>query len=110
MVVRDPRVEDGVLARGGRVQLAAHLVEDLGDLDGAVAARALEEQVLDEVRDSGALRRLVARAGADPEADRDRADAGDALADHALAGRELGHLEALHARSLTLGRWRASSS
>ena len=38
-------------------------------------ARALEEQVLDEVRDARLRVGLVARAGADPEAERDRADA-----------------------------------
>ena len=57
VMLRDAAVDDGVLARGGGVQLAAHLVEDLGDLERAVAARALEEQVLDEVRDAGLARR-----------------------------------------------------
>jgi len=32
LVVRNARVDDGVLARGGGVQLAAEGVEDLGDL------------------------------------------------------------------------------
>jgi len=32
LVVRDARVDDGVLTGGGRVQLAAERVEDLGDL------------------------------------------------------------------------------
>ena len=31
--VGHPRVDDRVLARGRRVQLAAELVEDLGDLE-----------------------------------------------------------------------------
>ena len=39
MVVGDARVDERVLARGGRVQLAAEPVEDLGDLERAVAAR-----------------------------------------------------------------------
>ena len=36
--VGDARVDDRVLARGRRVQLAAEPVEDLGDLERAVAA------------------------------------------------------------------------
>ena len=59
-VVGDPRVDDGRLARGRRVQLAAELVEDLRDLLRRVARRALEEQVLDEVRDARPRVGLVA--------------------------------------------------
>ena len=93
-VVRDPGVDDGRLARGRRIQLAAELVEDLGDLLRAVPRGALEEQVLDEVGDPGARLGLVARAGADPEAERDRPDAGQALRDDALPTLELGQLVA----------------
>ena len=57
--VRHARVEDGGLARGGGVQLTAHRVEQLGDLLRAVARRALEQQVLDEVRHARAGARLV---------------------------------------------------
>ena len=57
VAVGDARVDDRVLARGRGVQLAAEPVEDLGDLERAVAARALEEQVLDEVRDARPSRR-----------------------------------------------------
>ena len=87
--VRDAGVDDRVLARGGCVQLAAHLVEDLRDLLRVVRPRALEEQVLDEVRNARLRLGLVARAGADPEAERHRADARHALGDQALAGVEL---------------------
>ena len=52
VLVRHARVDDRVLARRRRVQLAAEPVEDLGDLLRVVALRALEEQVLDEVRDA----------------------------------------------------------
>ena len=96
-VVGDPRVDDGRLARRRCVQLAAELVEDLRDLLRRVARRALEEQVLDEVRDAGACVGLVARARADPEPERDRPNAGDALGDDALARRELGELVLGHA-------------
>ena len=85
-VVRDARVDERRLARRGGVQLAAEAVEDLRDLLRRMGARALEEQVLDEVRDARARVRLVAGAGADPEAERDRADARDVLGDHPLAG------------------------
>ena len=90
------RVDDGVLARGRGVQLGAHRVERLGDLLRVVGARALEQQVLDEVRDAGAVVALVARAGADPEAERDRADARHLLRDHPLARVELGEDVLLH--------------
>jgi hypothetical protein len=94
-------VDDGVLARGRRVQLGAHRVEYLGDLLRVVGRRALEEQVLDEVRDPGAVVALVAGARSDPEADRDRTDTRDALGDDALAGIELGQDVLLHGRILT---------
>ena len=74
-VVRHAGVDERRLARRGRVQLPAEPVEDLGDLLRRVRARALEEQVLDEVRHTRAGVGLVARAGPDPEAERDRADA-----------------------------------
>ena len=95
--VRDARVDDGRLARGRGVQLAAELVEDLRDLLRRVPRRALEEHVLDEVRDARARIRLVARAGADPEAERDRADTRNALRDDALAAGELRELVLRHA-------------
>jgi hypothetical protein len=79
------RIHHRVLARRGRVQLAAEPVEDLGDLLRGVGTRALEEQVLDEVGDTRLGVGLVAGARADPEAERHRADAGDALGDDALA-------------------------
>ena len=100
VVVGDAGVDDRVLARGGRVQLAAEPVEDLGDLECAEPARSLEEQVLDEVRDARLRRLLVARAGADPVADRGRADVVEPLGDHPLARVELGQDPVLHGRSV----------
>jgi hypothetical protein len=67
--VGDARVDDGVLARGGGVQLPAHLVEDLGDPLCVVRPGALEEQMLDEVGHPRLSFRLVAGAGGDPEAE-----------------------------------------
>ena len=93
-VVGDAGVDERRLPRGGRVQLAAETVEDLRDLLRGVRAGALEEQVLDEVRDPGARVGLVARAGADPEAERDGADTRNVLGDDSLAGGERGEVVA----------------
>jgi hypothetical protein len=71
VLVGDPGVDDGVLARRRRVQFPAEPVEDLGDLLCGVLVRPFEQQVLDEVRDAGALITLVTGAGADPVAERD---------------------------------------
>ena len=106
MPVGYARVDDRVLARGRGVQLRAHRVERLGDLLRVVRARALEEKVLDEVGDAGAVGTLVARAGADPEAERHRPDARHLLRDHALARVELREDVLLHAAMVlgSLGR------
>jgi hypothetical protein len=91
------RVDHRVLARGCRVELAAEPVEDLRDLLSGVGARALEEEVLDEVRDAGLGVGLVSGARPDPEAERDRADARNPLRDDPLARVELGEDVLLHA-------------
>src|SRR5438093_164017 len=103
MRIRHARVDHRVLARGRCVQLAAQPVEDLGDLLRRVRARALEQEVFDEVRDARLRLGLVTRAGADPEPDRDRADARDALRDHALARVELREDVLLHPRIIASG-------
>ena len=59
VVVRDPDVDDRVLPRGRRIQLAAEPVEDLRDVLRRVGASPFEEQVLEEVRHPGPRRRLV---------------------------------------------------
>ena len=94
--VGDARVYDGVLARRRGVQLGAHGVERLRDLLRVEAARALEEEVLDEVRDAGAVSALIAGADVDPEAERHRPNAGHALGDDALARVELAQDDLLH--------------
>ena len=73
----------GRLARRERVQLGAEAIGHAGDLDLVEALAALEEQVLDEVRDAGLGRPLVAGADADEDADRDRAHGVDLLGDDA---------------------------
>ena len=57
LLVGHARVDDRVLAARGRVQLAAERVEGLRDLLRRVRGGALEEQVLDQVRDPGLRRR-----------------------------------------------------
>ena len=96
VVVGDARIDDGVLPRGRGVQLGAHGVERLRDLLCVVAPRALEEEVLDEVRDAGAICALVAGADVDPEAERDGAHARDPFGDDALAAVELAQDHLLH--------------
>ena len=66
------RVVAGVLLAGERVEHAADRVDLLGDLRRRPPLGALEEQVLEEVRDARLLARLVARAVLHPDADRDR--------------------------------------
>src|SRR5207253_10359413 len=95
VLVEEARVDRRRLLAGPRVDLRAHAVEDLVDLRRAEAVRALEEQVLEEVRDAGFLDLLVARSGADPEAERDGADRVDPLRYDPEARVELGDLRSL---------------
>ena len=81
VLVEEARVQVGRLLAGRGVGRGAHAVEELGDLDRRVALGALEQQVLEEVRDAGLRRRLVARAGPHPEPERDRAHRGHRLGD-----------------------------
>ena len=74
---REVFVEDfDVVARvflgGEGVELAADRVDRLRDVFRRPRRRALEEHVLDEVRDAAALRRLVPRSAGEPDADADR--------------------------------------
>ena len=96
VVVGHAGVDDGGLARRGRIELATHRVEQLGDLDRVVALGALEEQMLDEVRHPCLRDRLVAGAGADPEPDRRGADAVYLLGDDALPAGEGGQAVGIH--------------
>ena len=63
-------VAGGFLA-GTCVDVAAAPFYGLGYLQRGTRRRSLEEHVLDEVRDSGRLRRLVAGAGRDEQPERD---------------------------------------
>ena len=72
-------VDRGRLLAGAGVELGAHRVEDLVDLERLVLRGALEQQVLEQVREPGLLLALGARAGADPEPERHGSDGGHRL-------------------------------
>ena len=85
MLVEHLDVVARVFLRGERVELPADRVDRLRDVLGRSGAGALEEHVLDEVRDAAALGRFVARAARQPDADADRADLRHPLGEKAEA-------------------------
>ena len=72
-------VEHGVLLAGRRVLLGPDALEGLGDAQGIHVGGPLEEHVLHQVADPGDLIHLVARAGPDPEPQRDARRLGEGL-------------------------------
>ena len=68
-----------LLARGEGVHVAAQRLEALGDRARVAALGALEQHVLDEVGDAEPRARLVARAAAQPHAERQRVAVGHGL-------------------------------
>jgi hypothetical protein len=60
VLIEEARVDGRRLLAGAGVDLGSEPVEDLVDLRGAEARRALEEQVLQEVGDARLLDGLVA--------------------------------------------------
>ena len=72
VLVQHLQVIAGVFLRRERVDLAADGVHLLRYFFCTPARSALEEHVLDEVRDAGLLGGLVARAARQPDADGDR--------------------------------------
>ena len=73
MGVQHPGVEAGTLLGGERVDLAPHRVHLLRQLGRRAAGGALEEHMLDKMGGSVLPRRLVAGAGAHPDAQGGRA-------------------------------------
>jgi hypothetical protein len=88
VAIADLGVVAGVLLGGDGVVLAAHGVEGHGDVERRTGRRALEEEVLEEVRRPQVARLLVAGADGHPHADRGAAAAGHVLAEDADARRE----------------------
>ena len=84
--VGDAHVEHGLFVGGERVHLAADRLDRLRDLAGAARGGALEQQVLEEVTRAPLRALLVARAAADPRAERHRAQLGESFGDDAQAG------------------------
>jgi hypothetical protein len=70
-----------VLLGGERVELAADRVHFLGDAFGGPPVGALEQHVLDEVRDAGVSLGLVAGSAREPDPDADRPHVRHALGD-----------------------------
>src|SRR5206468_8097981 len=74
MLVEDLDVVARVLLGGEGVELPADGVDRLCNILGRAARGALEQHVLDEMRDAPALGRFVAGAPGEPYADADRSD------------------------------------
>ena len=102
MLVQHACVDDGVVACGRRIELAAEAVEDLRDLLRRVLLRPLEEQMLQEVRNARPRVVLVPGAGADPEAEGHGANGVERLADDPRAARKRRQQVVLHARIVDL--------
>ena len=88
MLVQHLYVIARVLFGGERVHLAADRVDGLGDILGAAGRGALEEHVLDEVRDAALLLRLMTRPPREPHADADGAHVWHPLREETQAIRE----------------------
>ena len=94
LAARDAHPVDGRLAVGRRVERAADALDRLGDRPGRwEAGRALERDVLHEVRDAGLRGRLEARAGEDVCRDGDRTRAGKPGTDDARPRGQRGPFE-----------------
>src|SRR5690606_20139257 len=81
VLAEDARVVTGVLEARGGVEIAAGVLDLLDDLARVAARRSLEGHVLKKMRDAVLVRLLVARAGADPDAERGRAQMVHAVGD-----------------------------
>src|SRR6185295_10597069 len=90
VLVEHPRVHGRALLVRAGVELGAHAVEQLVDLRRAVARRAAEQHVLEEVREAGLGLGLTARAGAHEEPEGRGPDGGHDLRDDPQPRVELG--------------------
>ena len=82
MLVEDLDVVAGVFFRGERVELAANRIDRLGDIFRRPRGGALEQHVLDEMRDAALVGAFVPRAARQPDADADRAHLSHALGEN----------------------------
>ena len=81
VLVQNLDVEADALLGGKGVQVSTEGIDLAGDHLGGARGGALEDHVFGEVGDSVDLRRLVARAGPDPNSGGHRADLGHLFAD-----------------------------
>src|ERR1700722_1144314 len=81
-------VEADTFFGGEGIHVAADGVDLAGDLFGGAVLGAFEDHVLDKMGDAIGLRRLVARTGFEPDADRGRADVLHLLGDNSQTVRE----------------------
>ena len=72
MLVEHLHVVAGVFLGGERVELAADRIDRLRDIFGRARGGALEQHVLDEMRDAAVFVGLVPRAARQPHAEADR--------------------------------------
>src|SRR5262249_30166881 len=75
-----------LLARGERIEMATERLEALRDRTRVAALGALEQHVLEKVRDAETFLGLVARTASHPYADRHRESLPHRLGDHHHAG------------------------
>src|SRR5687768_350802 len=96
--------EAGHVALGARVEFATDVLDRLVELARRAAAGALEQHMLEQMREAVMLLGLVARSGAREQPDRRGLDPGHRSGHHAQAagkGRDLSHLTR---------RWRTASA
>ena len=88
MLVENFDVEADAFLRRECVHVAADRIDLAGDGFGGAGLGSLEDHVLDEVGDAVEFGIFVARAGLQPDADRDRANVGHLLGDNGQAVRQ----------------------
>ena len=95
VLVEEAGVDVRGLLGGRGVGRRPHAVHLLGDLDRREALGALEEQVLQEVREPFLALTFVARAGPDPKPEGDGSDRGDDLGHDPYTARKRCELDVL---------------
>ena len=81
MLIEDFDVEADAFLRRERIHIAADGIDLARNVFGGARFRALEHHVLDKMRNAIPFGIFVARAGLEPDADRDRADVRHLLGD-----------------------------
>ena len=103
--VEHPRVVAGVLLGREGVQVAAHGLDRCGDVQRRARARALEEQVLEKMRDARLAVAFMTRAHEIGDVDRDGGTgrAADAVADGVTNGRRAREVRGRHKKDVRAG-------